>query len=123
MPIHSLARALDQHFHALADPTRRAIVARLCKGPASVTEISAPFTMVMPTLLQHIRVLEHSGLITSQKTGRVRTCAMRKAAFDTSAAWLAQQRAVWEARRDCLDAYVIDLHAKEKAHARRQRKT
>jgi DNA-binding transcriptional ArsR family regulator len=112
---------LDRVFHALSDPTRRAIVRRLTRGPASVSELARPFAMAMPSLLQHLRVLEESRLIRSRKVGRVRTCAMRPAALDGARAWLAAQQAMWEARLDRMEAYVTSLQAKEKKHARHQR--
>jgi DNA-binding transcriptional ArsR family regulator len=111
---------LDRLFHALADQTRRAIVMRLSRGPASVSELAKPFTMAMPTLLEHIRVLETSRLIDTEKHGRVRTCTVRPEALGVTEAWLAQRRAVWEARLDRLDDYVLKLHAGEKRHGRRK---
>lgn len=112
---------LDRAFQALSDPTRRAIVQRLSLGPASVSELARPFTMAMPTLLQHLRVLETSGLIGTRKSGRVRTCAVRPAALGAAEAWLGEQRALWEARLDRMDAYVTDLHTKEKKRGQRER--
>ena len=113
---------LDRAFHALSDPTRRAILARLSRGPASVSELSQPFVMAMPTLLQHIRVLEDGGLVVTEKRGRVRTCAMRPAALDVAAGWLERQRAAWESRLDRMEAYVAELHAREKKHDKRKRR-
>jgi DNA-binding transcriptional ArsR family regulator len=113
--------ALDQVFGALSDPTRRAIVMRLSKQPASVSELSEPFAMAMPTLLQHIRVLEASGLVETEKTGRVRTCTLRTQAMAATEQWLATQRAVWEQRLDRMEAYVAKLHATEKTNAKRKR--
>jgi DNA-binding transcriptional ArsR family regulator len=116
------AESLDGIFHALSDPTRRAIVTRLSRGPASVSELHAPSAMALPTLLQHIRVLEGSGLIGTEKVGRVRVCALRPRALGASETWLARQRAVWEARLDRMEAYVLELHRKEKRNAKRKRK-
>jgi DNA-binding transcriptional ArsR family regulator len=113
---------LDQAFQALSDPTRRAIVARLCLGPASVSELSAPFRMAMPTLLRHIGVLETSGLIGTRKIGRVRRCTIEPAALEQTQAWFEEQRAVWESRLDRLDAYVQNLHKQETEHARQKPK-
>jgi DNA-binding transcriptional ArsR family regulator len=112
---------LDRAFHALADPTRRAIVTRLARGPASVSELSQPFAMTMPTLLQHIRVLEHGGLIATQKSGRVRTCAIRPGALDAASGWLDRQRVAWENRLDRMEAYVAELSARETKHGKRKR--
>ena len=115
--------ALDRAFGALSDPTRRAIVMRLTIGPASVGELSEPFAMAMPTLLQHIRVLEMSGLIETEKIGRVRTCSLQAEVLTGTEQWLASQRAVWEQRLDRMEAYVVALHATKVRHARRKRKS
>jgi DNA-binding transcriptional ArsR family regulator len=117
--------SLDRVFHALSDPTRRAIVSRLGRGPASVSELARPFAMAMPTLLQHLKVLEESRLIRSEKVGRVRTCELEPAALGRAESWIAQQRAVWEGRLDRMEAYVADLHSKdrqqkEKKHGKRR---
>lgn len=111
MPNQNLA--LDQVFHALADPTRRALVQRLTEGPASVSELAAPFAMALPSLLQHLRVLEKSGLVTSEKAGRVRTCRIEPKALTTAEAWIARQRALWEGRLDRLEDYLRELQAPE----------
>jgi len=110
---------LDLVFHALSDPTRRAIVHRLARGPASVSELAKPFAMAMPSLLQHLRVLEKSRLIRTEKVGRVRTCAVEPAALDTAQTWIAQQRALWEGRLDRMEAFVATLQSKEKKHGKR----
>src|SRR5262245_7929445 len=116
--------SLDRVFHALSDPTRRAIVSRLSRGPASVSELAKPFAMAMPTLLQHLKVLEESRLIRSEKVGRVRTCEIEPAALGKAETWIAQQRAVWEGRLDRLETYVTGLQrvatqGKEKKHGKR----
>jgi DNA-binding transcriptional ArsR family regulator len=113
---------LDRVFHALSDPTRRAIVHRLSRGPATVSELAKPFTMAMPSLLQHLRVLEDSRLIRSEKTGRVRTCEMQPSALSVAEGWLSEQRALWEGRLDRMEAYVATLHGKEKKHGKRHTK-
>jgi DNA-binding transcriptional ArsR family regulator len=105
--------SLDRVFQALSDPTRRAIVARLSRGAASVSELARPFAMAMPTLLQHLHVLEESRLIRTEKVGRVRTCEMEPAALGTAETWIAQQRAIWAGRLDRMEAYVADLHRKD----------
>lgn len=107
---------LDQVFHALADPTRRALVERLTEGPASVSELAEPFAMALPSLLQHLRVLENSGLVKSKKVGRVRTCRIEPTVLTTAETWIAQQRVLWEGRLDRLDDYLKDLQAREKNH-------
>ncbi|PZQ21641.1 MAG: transcriptional regulator [Sphingopyxis macrogoltabida] len=98
--------SLDPVFHALADPTRRSIVGRLVRGPASVKDLAAPFDMGLPSFLKHLRVLEADGLILSEKTGRVRTCRMNGERLTAAESWLAEQRAIWEGRTDRLAAYV-----------------
>ena len=100
---------LDQLFHALADPTRRAIVERLMRGPASVGELAQPFAMALPSLMTHLRRLEDAGLIETRKDGRVRTCAVVPAALAPAQDWLTEQRAQWEGRLDRLDTYVTRL--------------
>jgi len=97
--------ALDRVFRALADPTRRAVVRRLSRGPATVSELAEPFDMALPSLFQHLRVLEASGLVRSQKIGRVRTCRIEPAALATAEAWIARQRSVRQERLDRLDAH------------------
>ena len=107
---------LDRVFHALADPTRRAIVYRLSRGPASVSELARPFAMAMPSLLQHLQVLEGSRLIRTEKIGRVRLCEMRPAALGIAEAWIAEQRAIWEGRLDRMEAHVKSLQGKGRKH-------
>jgi DNA-binding transcriptional ArsR family regulator len=104
---------LSRTFHALADPTRRAVVESLGQGPASVTELAKPFQMALPTFLQHLKVLEDSGLIHTRKIGRVRTCQLKEKPLAEVESWLSGQRAMWTKRLDQLDAYLIALHSKE----------
>jgi DNA-binding transcriptional ArsR family regulator len=94
--------SLDRVFQALADPTRRDLVERLIRGPASVSELAAPLPMSLPAVLQHLSVLESSGLIASEKVGRVRTCRVEPAAIRGAEAWLGHQRLAWEHRLDAL---------------------
>ena len=96
-------------FHALADPTRRAMLERLAKGPAAVTELAGPTGLRLPTILKHLSVLEGAGLITTAKDGRVRSCAFVPEALEPMRGWLEGQRALWEARLDRLDEYVTRL--------------
>ena len=105
---------LDAAFHALADPTRRAVVARLVAGSASVKRLSEPFEMGLPAFLKHIKVLEESGLIRTEKQGRVRTCRLRRERLESAENWLAEQRRLWEARTDRLAAYAEELQSREK---------
>ena len=105
---------LDTLFQALGDPTRRAILERLARGPATVTELAAPFDMALPSFLGHVRRLEAAGLVGSSKSGRVRTVSLEPGAFTPVRSWLDEQRALWEARLDRLDDYVTRL-MKERA--------
>lgn len=97
---------LNLAFAALADPTRRAIVARLCSGDATVGELAEPFEIGLPTLLKHIRVLEHGGLVSSEKSGRVRTCSLTPEALQSTEGWLRAHIATWESRLDRLEAHL-----------------
>jgi DNA-binding transcriptional ArsR family regulator len=111
---------LDLVFQALADPTRRGMIARLSRGPASVSELAAPFDMSLPAVVQHLQVLESSGLVKSQKVGRVRTCRIEPKAMMTAEDWISSQRASWEARLDRLGEYLQELQAKDKKRGRRK---
>ena len=97
---------LNGIFQALADPTRRAVLGRLGRGPASVSELAKPFDMALPSFMKHIHVLEGSGWIRTRKQGRVRTCAIEKKPLAAVEAWLSAQRALWEGRTDRLDQFV-----------------
>lgn len=99
---------LDLLFQALADPTRRQIVDRLSRGPASVSELAKPFAMSLPAVVQHLQVLEQSGLVRSEKTGRVRTCSIDAAAMTSAEHWLNQRRLLWEQRLDRLGAFLAE---------------
>lgn len=112
------SRQLDHVFGALSDSTRRAIIMRLCEGEASVGELAKPFEMALPSLMKHLRILESSGLVTSEKTGRVRTCALKTEALQTIEVWVATQRELWERRLDRLEAYVEKLDREEKSNVR-----
>ncbi len=100
---------LDSAFRALAHPTRRAVVSRLVRGPATVTELAKPFDMALPSFLQHLKVLEDGGLVRSRKSGRVRTVQIRPAKLRKATEWLTRQRDLWECRLDQLDAYARTL--------------
>jgi DNA-binding transcriptional ArsR family regulator len=93
-------------FHALADPGRRAMLERLSRGPASVSQLAEPLDMTMSAVVQHLAVLEESGLVTSQKVGRVRTCQMQVGALSRAEEWINQQRQEWERRLDRLAEYL-----------------
>ena len=105
-------------FYALADPTRRAIVGALGRGPASVSALAAPFEMALPWFMKHLSVLERSGVIRSSKVGRVRTCELRPKALTRAEQWIAAQRAVWETRADRMSAFVEQLHQEDLAHGK-----
>ena len=104
---------LNGIFQALADPTRRAVLGRLSKGPASISELAKPFDMALPSFMKHIRYLEDSGWILTRKQGRVRTCAIQKKALAAADAWLSAQRALWEERTDRLELFVTAARKKE----------
>lgn len=104
---------LDRAFQALADPTRRGIVARLSRGPASVSEIAAPLPISLPAVLQHVQVLEASGLVWTEKKGRVRTCRVEPKAMAAAEGWIAHQRALWEGRLDRLEAHLERMKKEE----------
>jgi DNA-binding transcriptional ArsR family regulator len=99
---------LDLVFQALADPTRRAIVERLGRGPATVSQLAVPFAMSLPAVVQHIHVLEASGLVRSEKVGRVRTCRVDSLALGTAERWIADRRTTWEQRLDRLGDVLAD---------------
>jgi DNA-binding transcriptional ArsR family regulator len=99
-------RDIDLLFQALADPSRRAMVDRLTRGPASVSELARPLEMSLPAVVQHLHVLEASGLVHSQKLGRVRTCTVEPAALRTAERWIAERRTFWEQSLDRLGEYL-----------------
>lgn len=104
---------LDRVFHALADPTRRAVLRRLSSGAAPVSELAQPFDMALPSFLQHLKVLEGCGLVRSRKTGRVRTFLISPEPLKAAEGWMAQQRVLWERRLDQLDEFLVEK-SKEK---------
>ena len=94
--------SLDLMFQALSDPTRRVMVERLSRGPASVSELARPFDMSLPAVVQHLQVLEASGLVTTKKVGRVRTCTLDTGALSLAEKWINDRRSMWERRLDRL---------------------
>jgi DNA-binding transcriptional ArsR family regulator len=108
---------LNSVFGALSDPTRRAIVMRLCTGDASVGELAKPFDMALPSFMKHLRILESCGLIETEKIGRVRTCTLHAESLETIETWLAEQREIWERRLDRLELYVEKLKKEEHSNA------
>ncbi len=97
---------LDDTFASLADPTRRAVLARLAKGAAPVKELARPFSIGLPAFMKHLGILERGGLISSVKVGRVRTCQLNAARLRFAETWLSEQRTLWEARADRLQDFV-----------------
>lgn len=100
---------LDATFQALADPTRRQVVERLSQGPASVSALAAPFEMALPSFMQHLKVLEQSGLVTSYKQGRVRTYQLEPGRLQQAVHWLSAQNKLWDKRLDQLDSFLHKL--------------
>ncbi|MDX9750735.1 MAG: metalloregulator ArsR/SmtB family transcription factor [Flavobacteriales bacterium] len=109
-PAPSMDR-LSATFHALADPTRRAILARLSSGPASVNELAAPFSMSLPAVSKHLKVLERAQLIARGKEAQWRPCAIKAEPLKEATDWMEQYRRFWEARFDRLDEYLKELQA------------
>src|SRR5262245_15253205 len=105
---------LDLAFQALADPTRRVMVERLARGPASVSELAEPLDMTLSAVVQHLSVLEASGLVTTQKQGRVRTCAVDRPALQLAERWITERRESWERRLDRLGDYLAATAPKPK---------
>jgi DNA-binding transcriptional ArsR family regulator len=105
--------ALDLMFQALADPSRRVMVERLSRGPASVSELAKPLAMSLPAVVQHLQVLETSGLIRSEKVGRVRTCRIEPKALQMAERWINERRAAWERRLDRLGDFLAANPAEE----------
>lgn len=108
-----IAEPIDTIFRALSDPTRRHVLARLSRSPASVSELAEPFDMALPSFVQHLRVLEVSGLVNSTKTGRVRTYKLAPNRLKLAEDWLSRQRSMWERRLDQLDDYLMQLKENE----------
>jgi DNA-binding transcriptional ArsR family regulator len=116
------ADRLTATFAALADPTRRAILARLATGECTVTELAAPFRMTMPAISKHLRVLEGAGLISRRREAQLRPCRLEVAPLKEVVEWAERYREIWEGRLDRLDSYLEELQTKETKHARKQRR-
>lgn len=108
----AVAEPVDDVFRALADPTRRRVLERLSRSPASVSELAEPFKMALPSFVQHLQVLEVSGLVQSKKAGRVRTYSLAPKRLRVAEDWLAKQRTLWEQRLDQLDDYLQQFKEK-----------
>jgi DNA-binding transcriptional ArsR family regulator len=115
------ADRLSTTFAALADPTRRAILARLVSGECSVTELAEPFDMSMPAVSKHLRVLERAGLIARRRDAQWRPCRIEAGPLKAVADWTERYRHIWEERLDRLDKYLQQMKTKEKSHGRKQR--
>jgi DNA-binding transcriptional ArsR family regulator len=105
--------ALDEIFHALAHPARRAVLRRLSEGPASVSELAEGLEMALPSFLQHLDRLSDSRLVTSRKEGRIRTYRLTPGPLERAEGWMADQRGIWERRLDQLDGYLLTLKEPE----------
>lgn len=108
-------QVLDQVFHALADPSRRSIVDRLCDGPASVSELARPLPMSLAAVVQHVQVLEAAGLVATEKVGRVRTCRVEPLALRSAEVWIHERRTEWERRLDRLGEVLAERAAEQQA--------
>ncbi len=108
------APSIDDVFRALADPTRRRVLERLSAGPVSVSDLAQPFAMALPSFVQHLGVLEESGLVRSEKRGRVRMYRLEAKRMKLAEDWLALQRTHWERRLDQLDAYLLKMKERKK---------
>jgi DNA-binding transcriptional ArsR family regulator len=111
--------ALDLTFQALADPTRRIMVERLSRGPASVSELARPLAMTLSAVVQHLQVLQESGLVRSEKSGRVRTCRIEPTALRRAEDWIAGRRTSWEHRLDRLGEYLAEQNAESNQRRKR----
>jgi DNA-binding transcriptional ArsR family regulator len=112
VPMSMATESVEVVFRALADPTRRRVVEHLSRSPATVSELAKPHEMALPSFVQHLRVLEDSGLVTSRKTGRVRTYQLSPKRLSLAETWFAQQRTLWERRLDQFETYVTQLEPK-----------
>lgn len=109
-----MERSIDVVFRALSDPTRRKVLEKLSRRPASTTELAEGFDMALPSFLQHLKVLEKSGLVHSTKTGRVRMYRLVPKPLSLAEDWLAERRTLWERRLDQLDTYLLQLKEEER---------
>jgi DNA-binding transcriptional ArsR family regulator len=107
------AQPIDSVFRALADPTRRRVLEQLSRKPHSVSELAKPFAMALPSFVEHLKVLEDSGLVRSRKQGRVRTYRLVPRRLELAETWLARQHRLWERRLDQLDAYLLEMKETE----------
>jgi DNA-binding transcriptional ArsR family regulator len=99
---------IDRVFHALGDPTRRAMIEKLSEGPVSVSRLAQPLDVTLAAVVQHLKILESSGLVRSEKVGRVRTCRIESEGFSVAERWIADRRSLWEARFDRLGKFLTE---------------
>ena len=118
--VQSLNARLDASFAALSDATRRGVLAQLGRGEASITDLADKFQMTLTGMRKHVSVLEHAGLVVTEKVGRVRTCRLGVDQLEQEAAWIERYRLLWAARFDELDKVVEELKQKEKADGRKK---
>jgi DNA-binding transcriptional ArsR family regulator len=114
------ADRLDRVFQALADPSRRVMVERLTRGPASVSELAKPLDMSLPAVVQHLHVLEASGLVKTEKVGRVRTCSIEPTTLHQAEQWISERRSTWEVRLDRLGDYLAESPDESKTKRRKR---
>jgi DNA-binding transcriptional ArsR family regulator len=119
-PMAQYSSRLDRSFAALSDATRRGVIEQLWRGDASISELADRFQMTLTGMKKHVGVLEHAGLVTTEKVGRVRTCRLGRGALDEEWAWLERYRRVWTARFDALDKVVDELKRKESDGGRKK---
>jgi len=110
--MHSQQLAVDRAFHALGDPTRRALIEKLSHGPVSVSTLAEPLDMTLAAVVQHLKILEESRLVRSEKIGRVRTCQIEPEGFALIEKWITERRTLWERRFDRLGALLADAEEK-----------
>lgn len=118
--VQFMAQHVDTSFAALSDATRRGVLERLAREDASITDLADTFRMTLTGMRKHVHVLEHAGLVVTEKVGRVRTCRLGVGRLEQEAAWIERYRQLWAARFDELDNVVEELTRKEKAHGRRK---
>jgi DNA-binding transcriptional ArsR family regulator len=111
--LNQATASLDRVFHALTDPSRRAMIERLSLGPATVSELAEPLDMSLAAVMQHLRMLEESGVVQSEKTGRVRTCRLEADALSNAEQWIQDRRALWRHQLDRLGDFLAAEHGSE----------
>jgi DNA-binding transcriptional ArsR family regulator len=115
--------AIDQVFHALGDPTRRALVEQLSRGPASVTDLAKPLDITLAAVVQHLQVLAQSGVVRTEKVGRVRTCRIEPKGLNVAAEWIAERRSLWERRLDRLGDILAEETQPKRRTTNKEKKT